>query len=135
MLSKIFRKKRKKKAIPQYKLKWEKKWSCGDFDASWEVDDIPVLIRDMKAKGIIKKGASLIDVGYGSGKLSFLLAKEGFDILGIDFSESAIKHAKTMILKIYSNNILKTYLVNILLLRNMQTVLLNGILVLRNLLY
>ncbi len=95
MLSKIFRKKRKKKATPQYKLKWEKKWSSGDFDASWEADDIPVLIRDMEAKGIIKKGASLIDVGCGSGKLSFLLAEEGFDVLGIDFSESAIKQAKT----------------------------------------
>lgn len=50
------------------------------------------LILDLIGKEI--KGKKMLDVGCGDGVLSYLLAKNGANVTGIDNSEEAIKFAK-----------------------------------------
>ena len=42
----------------------------------------------------VPKGAKLLDIGCGSGKDVEFLTEEGFDILGVDYSEAMIKEAE-----------------------------------------
>jgi len=50
------------------------------------------LILDLIGKEI--KGKRVLDVGCGDGVLSYLLAKKGANVIGIDSSEEAIRFAK-----------------------------------------
>jgi len=54
-----------------------------------------------------KISGNALDVGCGGGRYSIVLAKEGFNVYGIDFSKSAINIAKNNALKNKLNN--KTY--------------------------
>jgi 2-polyprenyl-3-methyl-5-hydroxy-6-metoxy-1,4-benzoquinol methylase len=48
----------------------------------------------------LQKGASILDVGCGSGKpISEYLLSKGFDVHGIDISEKQVEHAKRIIPK------------------------------------
>jgi len=40
------------------------------------------------------KGKKLLDIGCGDGVLSYLFAKEGYEVSGIDYSDIAIEFAK-----------------------------------------
>lgn len=44
----------------------------------------------------IKKNMSVVDFGCGRGELAFQAAQKGADVLGLDYSEEAIKLAKTL---------------------------------------
>ena len=55
------------------------------------------------------KGKSVIDVGCGTGKLAYLISKKGGNVIGIDYSKSAIKIAKMK----YQNPNLKYELMDI----------------------
>ena len=45
-------------------------------------------------KSIPEKGRFALDVGYGTGRISFALAKKGYNVLGIDINNNAIRLAK-----------------------------------------
>lgn len=48
---------------------------------------------DLSVDGRIESG-SVITLGCGVGRETIYLAKKGFDVLGLDFSPTAIKHAR-----------------------------------------
>lgn len=59
----------------------------------WNVEDPPKVLVDLVEKGRIKP-CHCIDLGCGTGNYSIYLAKNGFDVTGIDISPSAIGLAK-----------------------------------------
>lgn len=73
---------------------WERNWASNRSRAPWETDRMPDWISAAIESGWFKTGAGTIDIGCGSGELTALLAGEGFDTLGIDFSASAIDLAR-----------------------------------------
>lgn len=66
---------------------YEKPW------AVWTKTEPPQELVELIEGGKIKPG-KVIDIGCGEGFYSIYLASKGFDVLGIDFSERAIKYAK-----------------------------------------
>ena len=61
--------------------------------AIWTSTTPPKKLVELIKGGIIKP-CKVLDVGCGEGFYSIYLAKQGFDVIGIDISENAIKHAK-----------------------------------------
>ncbi len=61
--------------------------------AVWTRTEPPQELVELIEKGKIKP-CKAIDIGCGEGFYSIYLASKGFDVLGIDFSEKAIKYAK-----------------------------------------
>ena len=62
------------------------------------VKNIPSLLNKYNIK-------SVVDLACGSGWLSFMLAEQGFQVTGVDISESAIKLATQVKKDIYKNQI------------------------------
>jgi 2-polyprenyl-3-methyl-5-hydroxy-6-metoxy-1,4-benzoquinol methylase len=61
--------------------------------AVWTRPEPPQELIELIENGKIKLGRA-IDIGCGEGYYSIYLASKGFDVLGIDISENAIKYAK-----------------------------------------
>ncbi|MBU0457140.1 MAG: class I SAM-dependent methyltransferase [Nanoarchaeota archaeon] len=72
----------------------EKSWKRGGTGGyrTFEVDDSVIkfnqFLKEKKVKG------KLLDIGCGNGKNTLYFSKNGFDVLGIDFTLSAIKISK-----------------------------------------
>lgn len=68
-------------------------WDDGAYDA-------PALRRQVEAwlgmSTAARPGARILELGCGTGALSCLLAQRGFDVTGIDISESAIRLARSV---------------------------------------
>jgi 2-polyprenyl-3-methyl-5-hydroxy-6-metoxy-1,4-benzoquinol methylase len=61
--------------------------------AIWTQDDPPKKLVDLIKAGILKP-CKVLDSACGEGTSAVYLAKNGFDVTGIDFSEKAIEYAK-----------------------------------------
>ncbi len=61
--------------------------------AVWTQENPPEELVELVESGKIKP-CKVIDIGCGEGFYSIYLASKGFDVLGIDISENAIKYAK-----------------------------------------
>lgn len=59
---------------------------------------------------IIDKDSRILDLGCGAGEKTFYIAKQGFDVIGIDSSREAINYAKKKFsgIKFYERNVLST---------------------------
>lgn len=81
-----------------YKSEIKNFHSRGDPGEIWFGEDIvDRLIRWMNKSEHIKKDASIVDIGCGNGMLLVDLANNGFtNLTGIDYSENAIKLAKSV---------------------------------------
>ena len=73
---------------------WERNWARDNFAPSWVISEIPKEVQDAVASEWFAPGTSLLDIGCGSGELAAWLAERGFNVLGVDFSESAIEKAR-----------------------------------------
>ena len=51
-----------------------------------------------------KKNEKILDIGCGAGVFSFELARRGFDVIGIDYSEDAIRLCKNLAERFNLNN-------------------------------
>lgn len=60
----------------------------------WETGKPDEQLVELVGSGIIRKGAKVIDLGCGLGTQTVYLAEKGFDAIGIDISETAVKKAK-----------------------------------------
>lgn len=72
---------------------WESAYTSGEFK-HWESQDPSPELVALIAARVIKKGDRILDVGCGGGLDSILLAKCGFQVVGIDGSAAAIKIAR-----------------------------------------
>jgi SAM-dependent methyltransferase len=73
---------------------WESKWANPDFTPRWRARTIPAEIRQVVDQAWFPPGASVLDIGCGSGEIAAWLAAQGHDVMGIDFSGAAIARAR-----------------------------------------
>ncbi len=59
----------------------------------WNMEDPPEIIRDIVQTGKVKP-CRAIELGCGAGNYVIYFAQNGFDVTGVDISESAIRMAK-----------------------------------------
>jgi cyclopropane fatty-acyl-phospholipid synthase-like methyltransferase len=59
----------------------------------WNMEDPPEILRSIVEKGKVKP-CKAIEMGCGAGNYVIYLAQKGFDVTGVDISESAIRMAK-----------------------------------------
>lgn len=64
-------------------------------DIPWNVSTPPVMLVESVGSGKVKP-CKAVDLGCGAGNYSVWLAKEGFDVTGLDISEQAIEHARAL---------------------------------------
>lgn len=77
---------------------WEKEWSSQDMKtvpghASNEPSDDLILFRGYLMALGIKPPKKVIDIGSGKGRNAIYLAKEGFEVCGVEYIDTAVKHA------------------------------------------
>ena len=62
------------------------------------MQDVPYHKWIKKTKDYLPKGSSILDIGCGTGTISILLAKEGYQVTGLDNSDDmlALAHEKTL---------------------------------------
>jgi SAM-dependent methyltransferase len=86
--------KRKNKNLELKRIEWTRRWGLDEYHPFWFLSGFPPMIRKLINSGLIPHHATILDIGCGSGYLSFLLAEEGFKVVGIDFAKTAIDKAK-----------------------------------------
>lgn len=99
------KKRRRQKAKEKRKLKrlklreekhknWSKRWDSMDHTPGWEIETFPACLQEMIDNGILPHGASVLDVGCGSGVLASELANRGYRVTAFDFAPAAIEKAR-----------------------------------------
>lgn len=71
---------------------WRRRWSDATYAPPWPIET-PGLVAEI-ADGWLGRGGRLLDIGCGDGRLSLRLAALGFDVLGVDYAEAAIRRAE-----------------------------------------
>jgi SAM-dependent methyltransferase len=61
----------------------------------WNRETIPAVLRDIVKTGKVKPCRTL-ELGCGFGTYAIYFQKNGYDVMGVDFSEAAIDTARTM---------------------------------------
>ena len=64
----------------------------------WNMTDPPAMLVETIEAGRIKP-CKAVDLGCGIGNYAVWLAKQGFDVTGIDISEHAIEHARDLAIR------------------------------------
>ncbi|AVH63798.1 class I SAM-dependent methyltransferase [Nostoc sp. 'Peltigera membranacea cyanobiont' N6] len=78
------------------KKDWESNWSDVEFSPTWRISKIPPEVQDAVDSGWFSPGALVVDIGCGTGEIASWLAQQGFNVLGIDYSQAAIEKAKSL---------------------------------------
>jgi len=86
-----------KESIDLYKNSEENKWAISSFEEDKTEDLISVV------KKYLFKGAKVLDIGCNDGTLLDYAANLGAETYGTEYSELAVKHAKSKGHKIYKN--------------------------------
>ncbi len=107
MIKSFFRRKKTKKAKKKAKKKdkdlktllekrneWIRRWGLDDYRPFWDIQEMPKNIRNLIESGEFPTGATVVDIGCGSGYIAASLAEEGYKVLGFDFADTAIEKAK-----------------------------------------
>jgi len=75
------------------KYSWESLYESGNF-SHWEAIYPSPELAALVAAGSIRKNARILDVGCGGGLDAIFMAKCGFEVIGVDFSRSALRVAE-----------------------------------------
>lgn len=76
--------------MKEYNLEyWEDVYEMPVDDLPWEIKEAPAELREYIENNRIDGGKAL-DSGCGTGNFSMYLAQNGFDVVGVDYSEKAI---------------------------------------------
>lgn len=78
----------------RHRRRWNKRWGSDDHTPQWEIEGVAEPVRQAVSDGWLEPGMSLLDIGCGRGDMAAWLAEAGFEVLGVDFSDNAIKLAR-----------------------------------------
>ncbi len=73
---------------------WQGMYSKPLGDLPWEIEAPPKDLIEVIGKGLVS-GDRVLDVACGTGNYSLYLAKQGLNVTGVDFSETAIEIANS----------------------------------------
>lgn len=76
------------------KKRWEAKWSRKDYAPGWMAEVIPEEIQGAVSENWFPPESTVLDIGCGNGNIAAWLAKQGYSVLGFDYAEAAIEHAR-----------------------------------------
>lgn len=76
------------------KTGWTKKWGSDDFTPDWELKSFPESINELIEDGLLPNGATVLDIGCGSGYLAAKLAEKAYQVTAFDFAQTAIENAQ-----------------------------------------
>jgi cyclopropane fatty-acyl-phospholipid synthase-like methyltransferase len=81
-------------ALPHELAFWEESWRNPAFKPFWLVDGPHQLIREAIEEHWLAPHCSVLEIGCGIGQGTNWLARQGFAVLGLDFSFEAISRAR-----------------------------------------
>ncbi|MBI2445835.1 class I SAM-dependent methyltransferase [Candidatus Micrarchaeota archaeon] len=73
---------------------WDSAYRLPSSEIPWEIEQPPSELVALLDSGRVNAGSTALDVACGSGNYSVFLAKKGFDVTGVDFSEKALALAE-----------------------------------------
>lgn len=73
---------------------WDLAYQDGSYREHWDAPGVPPELAALVEGSLLTPGATVVDVGCGSGLEAVYLATEGFRVLGIDLSPSALARAR-----------------------------------------
>lgn len=103
MIKSFFRRKKRKKAkkknkdlktLQEKRNEWVRRWGLDDYKPFWDIQEMSRNISKLIESGDIPAGATVMDIGCGSGYIAASLAEEGYKVVGFDFADTAIEKAK-----------------------------------------
>jgi 2-polyprenyl-3-methyl-5-hydroxy-6-metoxy-1,4-benzoquinol methylase len=74
--------------------KWQRTWADPDFRPAWQPKQLPEELHAAIAEQWFPRGATLLDVGCGSGQLAAWLADCELHVTGVDIAPAAIERAR-----------------------------------------
>ncbi len=77
-------------------LEWEAKWASDDFSPKWANRGVSPEIVDAVRGAWFPAQGPVLDIGCGLGEIAAWFANQGYEALGFDIAESAIRHAREM---------------------------------------
>jgi SAM-dependent methyltransferase len=72
---------------------WERKWKFEE-GLNWKPEEVAPEVAAAVESGWLPEGASILDLGCGSGENAAWLASQGYEVLGVDVSRTAIERAR-----------------------------------------
>ena len=78
------------------RYRWERRWLNPEFSPFWKTDEPQNEIVGAVESGWFPKNQAVIDLGCGSGEICRWLARQGFAVLGLDYSAAAIASARRL---------------------------------------
>ena len=73
---------------------WEEKWADPEYKPDWGSGTPPRELQKAATADGYKPQGRILDIGCGQGDMSAWLAKQGYQVMGIDFSQNAIERAQ-----------------------------------------
>lgn len=72
---------------------WDRAYADGDHLEHWEAPTVPAELVAAVDAGLVPAGATVLDLGCGSGAEAVWLAARGFRVIGVDGSREALELA------------------------------------------
>ena len=74
---------------------WDAKWAGKGFAPRWRDGAVPDIAKRAVEDEWFAPGSAVLDIGCGGGEIAAWLAMQGYDVTGVDFSETAIEAARS----------------------------------------
>jgi SAM-dependent methyltransferase len=74
--------------------RWERRWNDPRERPKWLEIGVPPVVVAAVESGWFPRGARALEIGCGSGQVAAWLADQGYRTVAVDFSESALRHAR-----------------------------------------
>ena len=82
--------------LQQRQIEWNTRWSRDEFVPAWRIAEIPTELQQAVDTEWFPAGATVLDIGCGSGEIAAWLAQQNYKVLGVDFAEGAIAKARSI---------------------------------------
>ena len=89
-LGRMFKRRRREAAAKRWSQAWQDVAHGEAPKPAWRQPEPEPEIRAAVEGGFFLEGSRILDVGCGAGELSCWLARQGFDVSGVDVADAAV---------------------------------------------